>query len=132
MFVWMTGLAQRLHELSLWLQAFIVETPIYVAAPAMVIIGTLDSSLLSLPEINDYLVVARCVSDPKSVLYFLRINGLLVLSVATTLLIVGVAVYVLAKRVRAPRQSVLEQVEEEKQRERAGEEELKSSTTAQQ
>ena len=236
---WLAGLAQRLHELSLWLQAFIVEAPIYVAAPAMVVIGTLDSSLLSLPEINDYLVVARCVSDPKSVFYFplfaaagsvtgclllytiirrggqalmrrrfkaesiarverayarygflalavpailpppmpfkifvatagaleyprwrfvltvmiarslrytvegalavfygrrvlhfLRINGLLVLSVATTLLIVGVAVYVLAKHVRAPRQSVLEQVEEEKERRQAGEEELKSSTTA--
>ena len=44
--------------------------PIYVAAPAMVIIGALDSSLLSLPEINDYLVVARCYSDPKAVFYF--------------------------------------------------------------
>ena len=67
---WLAGLAQRLHELSLWLQAFIVEVPIYVAAPAMIVVGTLDSSLLSLPEINDYLVVARCVSDPKSVFYF--------------------------------------------------------------
>jgi membrane protein YqaA with SNARE-associated domain len=36
----------------------------------MVFIGALDSSLLSLPEINDYLVVARCYSDPKSVFYF--------------------------------------------------------------
>ena len=34
------------------------------------LIGALDSSLLSLPEINDYLVVARCYSDPKSVFYF--------------------------------------------------------------
>ncbi|MFL6256128.1 MAG: YqaA family protein [Pyrinomonadaceae bacterium] len=36
----------------------------------MILIGALDSSLLSLPEINDYLVVARCYSDPKSVFYF--------------------------------------------------------------
>jgi membrane protein YqaA with SNARE-associated domain len=59
-----------LAELVRWLHEFIVEVPIYVAAPAMVVIGTLDSSLLSLPEINDYLVVARCYSDPKSVFYF--------------------------------------------------------------
>ncbi len=59
-----------LAELVRWLHDFISEVPIYVAAPAMVVIGTLDSSLLSLPEINDYLVVARCYSDPKSVFYF--------------------------------------------------------------
>src|SRR5919202_364150 len=61
---------ERLSELVRWLHDFISEVPIYVAGPAMVLIGTLDSSLLSLPEINDYLVVARCFSDPKSVFYF--------------------------------------------------------------
>jgi membrane protein YqaA with SNARE-associated domain len=59
-----------LAELVHWLHDFITTMPIYIAAPAMVVIGTLDSSLLSLPEINDYLVVARCYSDPKSVFYF--------------------------------------------------------------
>jgi membrane protein YqaA with SNARE-associated domain len=59
-----------LAELAHWLHDFVAAAPIYVAAPAMVLIGTLDSSLLSLPEINDYLVVARCYSDPKSVFYF--------------------------------------------------------------
>ena len=59
-----------LSELVRWLHDFISEVPIYVAGPAMVVIGALDSSLLSLPEINDYLVVARCFSDPKSVFYF--------------------------------------------------------------
>jgi membrane protein YqaA with SNARE-associated domain len=63
MFEWMKGLV-------VWLHDFISEVPIYVAGPAMVLIGALDSSLLSLPEINDYLVVARCYSDPKSVFYF--------------------------------------------------------------
>ena len=63
MYEWLT-------ELVRWLHDFISEVPIYVAAPAMVLIGALDSSLLSLPEINDYLVVARCYSDPKSVFYF--------------------------------------------------------------
>src|SRR5215218_6125722 len=59
-----------LAELAHWLHDFITAMPIYVAGPAMVVIGMLDSSLLSLPEINDYLVVARCFSDPKSVFYF--------------------------------------------------------------
>lgn len=63
MFDWLRAAAS-------WLQEFIVSVPIYVAAPAMVVIGALDSSLLSLPEINDYLVVMRCYSDPKAAFYF--------------------------------------------------------------
>ncbi|HLM58965.1 MAG TPA: VTT domain-containing protein [Pyrinomonadaceae bacterium] len=59
-----------LAEVVRYLHGFITGVPIYYAAPAMVVIGALDSSLLSLPEINDYLVVARCYSDPKSVFYF--------------------------------------------------------------
>jgi len=59
-----------LRAAAAWLQQFIVETPFYVAAPAMVLIGALDSSLLSLPEINDYLVVMRCYSHPTAVFYF--------------------------------------------------------------
>jgi membrane protein YqaA with SNARE-associated domain len=59
-----------LAEVVRWLHDFIRDVPIYIAAPTMVVIGALDSSLLSLPEINDYLVVARCYSDPKAVFYF--------------------------------------------------------------
>src|SRR5919199_247376 len=70
MFDWLAHIGHWLHELVVRLHDFIVNVPIYVAAPAMVVIGTLDSSLLSLPEINDYLVVGRCISDPKSVFYF--------------------------------------------------------------
>ncbi len=36
----------------------------------MILIGALDSSILSLPEINDYLVVMRCATDHKAVFYF--------------------------------------------------------------
>jgi membrane protein YqaA with SNARE-associated domain len=36
----------------------------------MIVIGALDSSLLSLPEINDYLVVGRCFKQPHAVFYF--------------------------------------------------------------
>ncbi|MEP6636699.1 MAG: VTT domain-containing protein, partial [Acidobacteriota bacterium] len=53
-----------------WLEHYVISMPIYIAAPAMVLIGALDSSLLSLPEINDYLVVGRCYKYPSAVFYF--------------------------------------------------------------
>src|SRR6266849_39232 len=59
-----------LHVLGRRLGYFIVHVPIYVAGPAMILIGALDSSLLSLPEVNDYLVVARCYTHPKTVFFF--------------------------------------------------------------
>ena len=63
-----------LAEVAKWLHDFITDVPIY-SPPAMVVIGALDSSLLSLPEINDYLVVARCPSDHKAVFYFRVVRG---------------------------------------------------------
>src|SRR5713226_10771763 len=59
-----------LHVLGRRLGYFIVHVPLYVAGPAMIVIGALDSSLLSLPEVNDYLVVARCYTHPKTVFFF--------------------------------------------------------------
>src|ERR671914_2065002 len=59
-----------LLAIARWLEVNVISLPIYYAAPAMVIIGALDSSLLSLPEINDYLVVARCYKYPSAVFYF--------------------------------------------------------------
>src|ERR687890_98640 len=74
MFDWVYRIAGSVQAWGSWifqrLQELIVGVPIYIAGPAMVLIGALDSSLLSLPEINDYLVVMRCYSDPKSVFYF--------------------------------------------------------------
>ena len=63
MFDWLNVLARRLGR-------FIVHVPIYVAGPAMILIAALDSSLLSLPEVNDYLVVTRCYTHPRAVLFF--------------------------------------------------------------
>ena len=63
MFDWLQILGRRLGY-------FIVHVPIYVAGPAMILIGALDSSLLSLPEVNDYLVVARCYTHPRAVFFF--------------------------------------------------------------
>ncbi len=63
MFDWLHVLARRLGR-------FIVHVPLYVAGPAMILIGAIDSSLLSLPEINDYLVIARCYTHPETAFIF--------------------------------------------------------------
>src|SRR5215510_10780520 len=63
MYDWLAAIAR-------WLEIHVIGLPIYFAAPAMLVIGALDSSLLSLPEINDYLVVGRCFKDHSAVFYF--------------------------------------------------------------
>jgi membrane protein YqaA with SNARE-associated domain len=63
MYDWIAAIAR-------WLEVNVIGLPIFLAAPAMIIIGALDSSLLSLPEINDYLVVGRCFKDPTAAFYF--------------------------------------------------------------
>jgi membrane protein YqaA with SNARE-associated domain len=59
-----------LRSIGHFLERYVIGLPIYYAAPAMIVIGALDSSLLSLPEINDYLVVGRCFKQPSAVFYF--------------------------------------------------------------
>jgi membrane protein YqaA with SNARE-associated domain len=59
-----------LRTIGRWLERYVLALPIYYAAPAMIVIGALDSSLLSLPEINDYLVVGRCFKEPSAAFYF--------------------------------------------------------------
>lgn len=59
-----------LRSIGSWLERYVIALPIYYAAPAMIAIGALDSSLLSLPEINDYLVVGRCFKQPSAAFYF--------------------------------------------------------------
>ncbi len=58
------------RSIGYWLERYVIGLPIYYAAPAMIAIGALDSSLLSLPEINDYLVVGRCIKEPTAAFYF--------------------------------------------------------------
>jgi membrane protein YqaA with SNARE-associated domain len=59
-----------LLAIAKWLEENVISMPLYLAAPAMIVIGALDSSLLSLPEINDYLVVGRCYKYPSAAFYF--------------------------------------------------------------
>jgi membrane protein YqaA with SNARE-associated domain len=63
MFDWLSSIGR-------WLERYVISLPLYYAAPAMIAIGALDSSLLSLPEINDYLVVGRCFKQPSAAFYF--------------------------------------------------------------
>jgi membrane protein YqaA with SNARE-associated domain len=63
MFDWLKSVGTRLGN-------YVSLAPLYYAVPAMIIIGALDSSLLSLPEINDYVVVLRCIKHPSAVFYF--------------------------------------------------------------
>jgi membrane protein YqaA with SNARE-associated domain len=63
MYDWLAAIAR-------WLEVNVIGLPFYFAGPAMIIIGALDSSLLSLPEINDYLVVGRCYRDHTAAFYF--------------------------------------------------------------
>jgi len=63
MYDWLAAIAR-------WLEVNVIGLPFYLAAPAMIVIGALDSSLLSLPEINDYLVIGRCFKDPSAAFYF--------------------------------------------------------------
>lgn len=60
-----------------WLQVWLIEVsrrviemPIYYAAPMMVLVGAADSSLLSLPEVNDIITVTRIAHNPIEVYYF--------------------------------------------------------------
>ena len=59
--------------LKAWLLALSVmvrELPIYTAGPLMILVGALDSSLLSLPEVNDYITVWRVAHHPHEVYFF--------------------------------------------------------------
>lgn len=48
----------------------IIDLPLSAAAPTMVFVGALDSSLLSLPEVNDYITIARIAHLPHEVYFF--------------------------------------------------------------
>lgn len=48
----------------------IIDLPLSAAAPTMIFVGALDSSLLSLPEVNDYITIARIAHLPHEVYIF--------------------------------------------------------------
>lgn len=75
----MSGCELQKSELAMldWLKLWFLEisrqvviAPMYFAAPLMILVGALDSSLLSLPEVNDYITIARVANNPTEVYYF--------------------------------------------------------------
>jgi len=62
-----------LDWLKLWFSGIsgqVMSAPLYWAAPLMILAGALDSSLLSLPEVNDYITIYRIAHNPSEVYYF--------------------------------------------------------------
>jgi membrane protein YqaA with SNARE-associated domain len=57
--VWIKGVTEQ-----------VVASSLFFAAPMMIFVGALDSSLLSLPEVNDYITIARVANNPVEVYYF--------------------------------------------------------------
>jgi len=64
--MWLEWIKDWLLEIS----RQVVGMPVIYAMPMMVIVGALDSSLLSLPEVNDYITIARIANNPNEVYYF--------------------------------------------------------------
>ena len=50
-----------MHKVVLWIQTVLVPT---LGAPGMFVVAFLDSSFLSIPEINDILVVTSSATHP--------------------------------------------------------------------
>lgn len=66
-----------LGEILAWVKSFVfgvanqvMAMPVYWAAPMMVLVGAADSSLLSLPEVNDIITITRVAKNPSEVWYF--------------------------------------------------------------
>ena len=70
LFDWLAGSLQWLKDFVFGVAAQVMEMPVYWAAPVMVFIGALDSSLLSLPEVNDIITVTRIAKNPNEVWFF--------------------------------------------------------------
>ncbi|HZS08329.1 MAG TPA: VTT domain-containing protein [Blastocatellia bacterium] len=59
-----------LKQWFLGITSMVLRMPVYLAAPMMILVGALDSSLLSLPEVNDYITIYRVAHNPSEVFYF--------------------------------------------------------------
>jgi membrane protein YqaA with SNARE-associated domain len=60
----------RIQAWFIHIAAQVVTMPLYGAAPIMTLLAIADSSLLSLPEVNDIITVTRVAHNPNEVFYF--------------------------------------------------------------
>lgn len=70
MIEWLAGLLVWVKSFVFGVANQVLVMPVYWAAPMMVFIGAADSSLLSLPEVNDIITVTRIAKNPNEVWFF--------------------------------------------------------------
>ena len=70
LFDWLAGSFHWLKDFVFGVADQVMVMPVYWAAPMMVFIGAADSSLLSLPEVNDIITVTRIAQNPNEVWFF--------------------------------------------------------------
>jgi membrane protein YqaA with SNARE-associated domain len=70
LFDWLVASLQWVKDFVFGVANQVLEMPVYWAAPMMVFIGAADSSLLSLPEVNDIITVTRVAKNPHEVWFF--------------------------------------------------------------
>jgi membrane protein YqaA with SNARE-associated domain len=67
---WVTGSMEWLKGVVFGVSDQVIAMPVYWAAPMMVLVGAADSSLLSLPEVNDIITITRVAHNPAEVWFF--------------------------------------------------------------
>ena len=70
LFDWLAGLLAWIKIFVFGVANQVLVMPVYWAAPMMVFIGAADSSLISLPEVNDIITVTRIANHPNEVWFF--------------------------------------------------------------
>jgi membrane protein YqaA with SNARE-associated domain len=62
-----------MHKLFVWVQEVLIP---FLGAPGIFIAAFLDSSFLSIPEINDFLMVTSCAAHPERALLYVSMTTL--------------------------------------------------------
>lgn len=67
---WVGGSIEWLKGIVFGVSDQVIAMPVYWAAPMMILVGAADSSLLSLPEVNDIITITRIAHNPAEVWFF--------------------------------------------------------------
>ncbi len=67
---WLGGSIEWLKGIVFGVSDQVIAMPVYWAAPMMILVGAADSSLLSLPEVNDIITITRIAHNPAEVWFF--------------------------------------------------------------
>lgn len=70
LWAWFSSSIEWLKGIVFGVSDQVIAMPFHWAAPLMVLVGAADSSLLSLPEINDIVTITRIAHNPHEVWFF--------------------------------------------------------------